>query len=221
MEAVGTRVHGLQRALAAGAVIATLPVLLWTLTSYLLPLHVLTAMSVAIPLFLPRRPSTFARASVIVALGLVALGLPGFLFGMFLFWPSALLLLLAAFADPRLRPVSAKIMGTVGGLTAAWFLAAFGSFFWHFSIAPALAEPHTYRAVSDPDTFYAELGKHDERLKRLGATSVTGAASEDLLYLEVRFPDDFSEARRATLKREIEKLPGISRVDLCPVRDCG
>ncbi|MGA5424651.1 hypothetical protein [Streptomyces lavendulocolor] len=221
MEAVGTRVHRLQRALAAGAVIAALPVLLWTLTSYLFPLHVLMAMAVAVPLFLPRRPSAFTRVGVIVGLGLLALGLPGFLLGMFLFWPSALLLLLAAFADPRVRPVSARIMGVVGGLAAAWFLAAFGSFYWHFTVAPALAEPHAYRAVSDPDTFYAGLGDHDEHLKRLGATSVTGTADGDAHYLDVRFPDDLPEARRAALKREIEKLPGVSRVDLCPVRDCG
>ncbi|GAA2482970.1 hypothetical protein [Streptomyces gobitricini] len=106
MEEVGARVHGLQRALAAGAVLSTLPVLLRTLTSYLLPLYVLTAMAVAVPLFLPRRPSAFARVGVVVGLGLLALGLPGFLLGAFLFWPSALLLLLAAFADPRLRPGS-------------------------------------------------------------------------------------------------------------------
>ncbi|GGU32568.1 hypothetical protein [Streptomyces lavendofoliae] len=221
MAARDERVHPLQMALAAGAVVATVPVLLWTVTSHLLPLFVLTALSVAIPLFLPRRPPAFARAAAILALGLLALGLPGFLFGMFLFWPSALLLLLAAFADPHARPVSARIMGAAGGLALAWFLAAFGSFYWHCTVAPALAEPHTYRAVSDPDTFYADLGKHDAHLKRFGATSVTGTASEDLLYLAVRFPDDLPEERRAALKRELEKLPGVSRVDLCPVRDCG
>lgn len=137
MDRAGTRVHGLQRALAAGAVIATFPVLLWTVTSYLFPLHVLTALSVAIPLFLPRRPSAFARTSALVALALVVFGLVGFWLSMFLFWPSALLLLLAAFADPRLRPVSATAMGAVGGLTTAWFLAAFASFYWHFSAPPA------------------------------------------------------------------------------------
>jgi hypothetical protein len=112
-------------------------------------------------------------------------------------------------------------MGVAGGLAAACFLAAFGSFYWHFTVPPALAEPHTYRAVSDPDTFYAGLGEHDARLKRLGATSVTGTADGDAHYLDVRFPDDLPEARRAALKREIEKLPGGSRVGRCPGRDCG
>ncbi|MGA4866198.1 hypothetical protein ACPCAC_26280 [Streptomyces lavendulocolor] len=221
MEAVGTRVHWLQRALAAGAVIAALPGLLLTLSSYLFPLHILTALPMAIPLFLPRRPTAFARAGAIVGLFLLVWGLLGFLAGMFVFWPSALLLLLAAFADPRRRPVTAKVMGAVGGLTMAGILVGTALFAWHAHAALALAEPHTYRAVSDPDTFYAGLGDHDERLKRLGATSVTGTADGDAHYLDVRFPDDLPEARRAALKREIEKLPGVSRVDLCPVRDCG
>lgn len=221
MEAGSRRVHGLRRALAAGAVIATLPGLLFTLTSYLFPLHILTALPVAVPLFLPRRPTAFTRACAITALFLLAWGLLGFLAGMFVFWPSALLLLLAAFADPGKRPVTAKVMGVAGGLVMGGLLTATALFVWHIHVAPAMAEPHTYRAVTDADSFYEGLGTHDAHLKRFGATSVTGTANEDAHYLDVRFPDDLPEERRATLKREIEQLPGVSRVDLCPVRDCG
>ncbi|MGW7455622.1 hypothetical protein [Streptomyces sp. NPDC054787] len=40
----------------------------------------------------------------------------GVFVGLFLFWPSALLLLLAAVADPRKRPVAARWSGAVGAL---------------------------------------------------------------------------------------------------------
>ncbi|MFG3507991.1 hypothetical protein ACGF5F_21105 [Streptomyces sp. NPDC047821] len=221
MGTVSTHVHGLRRALVAGAVIATLPGLLLTLTSYLFPLHILTALPVAVPLFLARRPTAFTRACAITGLFLLVWGLLGFLAGMFVFWPSALLLLLAVFADPRRRPVTAKVLGTAGGLVMAGLLTATALFVWRVHVAPARAEPHTYRAVTDPDAFYDELGNHDARLKRYGATSVTGTAHEDEHYLDVRFPDGLPEERRAALKREIENLPGVTRVDLCPVRDCG
>ncbi|MEV3990477.1 hypothetical protein AB0J57_16375 [Streptomyces sp. NPDC049837] len=213
--------HGLQRALAAGALIATLPVLFYALTSYVFVLHVLTAIAVAVPLFLFSRAVAFTRACLIVGLALLPWGVLGFLLGMFLFWPAALLLLLAAFADPRRHAVAAKVLGVAGGLVMAGFLAAVAAFSWHFYIAPALAEPHTYRAATDPDTFYDELGDHDERLKQLGATDVSGTAEGDMTYLDVSFPVDLAEPRRAALKREIEQLPGVSHVDLCPVRDCG
>ncbi|MGW3263988.1 hypothetical protein [Streptomyces sp. NPDC001056] len=40
-------------------------------------------------------------------------------------------------------------------------------------------------------------------------------------YLEVGFPDSLSDMQRATLEGQMSELPGVGRVALCPVRDCG
>ncbi|MET7645003.1 hypothetical protein ABZS83_15415 [Streptomyces sp. NPDC005426] len=91
----------------------------------------------------------------------------------------------------------------------------------HFYAAPAKAEPHTYRAETDPGRFRAGPGDAAIRLKRFGATDVTGSQSDDGSYLNVRFPDQLSEPERRNLKNEIAQLPGTIKVDLCPVSECG
>ncbi|MFE7793755.1 hypothetical protein [Streptomyces sp. NPDC057460] len=115
MPAYGVRSHWVQRSLAVGAVLVAVPALLFGLDSYLAALFVLTAMPVTVPIFLQRRPESFNRACAIVGLMLVVWAVLGVLLGMFLFLPSALLLVLAAFADPRRRPVAARVMGGLAG----------------------------------------------------------------------------------------------------------
>lgn len=141
--------------------------------------------------------------------------------GMFLFWPSAVLLLLAAFAGPRRRPVAAKAIGGAGVVVTVAVLAGCPAYAWHFYAAPAKAESHTYRAGTDPGRFRAGLGDATSRLKQSGADDVTGSQSDDGSYLNVRFPDQLSEPERRNLKNEIAQLPGIIRVNLCPVSECG
>ncbi|MFF8832469.1 hypothetical protein [Streptomyces sp. NPDC015131] len=224
METTGARapaVHGWQRALAWSAAVATVPPLALLLDSYVYPLHVVLAALVAIPLFLTRRPAAFTRATLTVGLPLLPVGLLGLYAGLLAFWPAAVLLLLAAFADPRSRPRSAAVMLVSGALVLAAFLACSGSYAWEFHVRPALAGPRAFRAVTEPDAFYAGLGTHETRLRRLGATTVSEVASGDAHYLVVGFPEDFPEERRAALRAEIATLPGVGRVELCPARECG
>ncbi|MFE7793754.1 hypothetical protein [Streptomyces sp. NPDC057460] len=65
------------------------------------------------------------------------------------------------------------------------------------------------------------IGDAQERLRKFGATSVIGTEAGGISYLEVRFNDALSEPQRAELKEGIAALPGVSRVELCSVRDCG
>ncbi|ORT58717.1 hypothetical protein BKD26_16145 [Streptomyces sp. CB03238] len=131
--------HWWQRALAAGAVLATVPALLWTTHSYVFALHVLTALPVTVPLFLPHRPVAFTRACLIVGLALLPWGVLGVFLAMFLFWPAALLLLLAALADPRRSRWTARLTAGAGALVLAGVLAGTAAYCWHFYIGPALA----------------------------------------------------------------------------------
>ncbi|MFF5935460.1 hypothetical protein [Streptomyces sp. NPDC012508] len=212
--------HRAQRALAVCAVVAAAPVVLWGLPSYFAAMFVLTGVATAFPLFLAYSRAAFRGACVTIGLLLLVWGAVGVLLGMFLFWPSALLLLLAALADARRRPVVAKVTFGVGALVTAAVLAAGGVYLWHFTIGPALAEPHTFRAVAESDA-PAGIGDTEERLKPFGATQVTGSESDAGSYLEVRFPDDLPDARREELRKEIGLLPGFGEAELCPVSECG
>ncbi|MEV6330190.1 hypothetical protein [Streptomyces sp. NPDC051909] len=216
-------VHRLQRGLAAAAAAIALPVTAWGVQ---MPgsrgFFVVTCLVAVVPLLLLREPKGFVTACVTVGVLLLGWGVLGVFFGMFLFWPSALLLLFAALADPRRRPVTAKVVGGVGAAVTAAALVGCVAFAWHFYVGPALAEPHTFRAETDSEWFRSsDLGDIKDRLKPFGATDATGTGSDEGSYLDVRFPDQLSGPERDALKKEIAQLPGIVRVDLCPVSECG
>jgi hypothetical protein len=63
-----------------------------------------TALVVALPLALRDWPTAFSRACLVVGLIVAGWGVLGLLIGIFLFLPSALLLLVAAFVDLRNGP---------------------------------------------------------------------------------------------------------------------
>ncbi|MFE2292724.1 hypothetical protein [Streptomyces sp. NPDC059452] len=116
---VRERVHPWQLGLAVCAVVVPLlPVVGSGDPFFVLPLVVATTALTAVPLFLHARPSGFQRAAGIVAAVLLPWSLIGSWFGMFVFFPSALLLLLSAFSDPRRRPGSAKFLAGAGFLLA-------------------------------------------------------------------------------------------------------
>lgn len=227
------RIHRCQLWIAAGAVVAAAPGLLFALDSYVGGLFVFTVMSIVVPLFLTRNPRAFTRVCVTIGLVLGVLSVLGVMLGMFVFLPSAVLLLLAAGADPRKRPVAARVLGAVGGLVLAGAVAGSGYLCWQFYVSPALAQPHTYRAVIDsagsssssPSLSLLDAGSSDtqNRLRTSGATDIwiSEAGGGEVSYLEVRFSDELSESQRAVLKAQVAGVPGVSHVELCSVRDCG
>ncbi|MCX5129264.1 hypothetical protein [Streptomyces sp. NBC_00347] len=216
-------VHRLQQGLAVAGAVVSLPVVVWGLQQMVGGLFVVTWLCAAVPLLFLRAPKGFVGACVTTGLLLLGWGVLGALAGMFLFWPSALLLLCAAFADPRRRPVAAKVAGGFGAVVAAAVVVGCAVFAWQFYLTPALAEPHSYRAETTHESLQGLF--RDEgatvRLKRLGATSVSGSESDEGAYLVVSFPDGLSLPEREGLKSEIARLPGIAGVGLCPVSECG
>ncbi|MFI1281224.1 hypothetical protein ACH4U5_10790 [Streptomyces sp. NPDC020858] len=94
------RVHRVQQALAVSAAFGAVCVALWGLdATRFAGLYVVIGGAVAAPLFCTRRAQAFVPACLIAGCTLLACGVLFFLLGVFLFWPSALLLLLASFAD--------------------------------------------------------------------------------------------------------------------------
>ncbi|MEU6882446.1 hypothetical protein [Streptomyces sp. NPDC046712] len=113
-------VHPWQFGLAVCAAVTPLPPIVASGDGFfVLPLVVATTVVLAIPLFLHARPSAFKRATGTISAVLLPWSLIGAWFGMFLFFPSIPLLLLAAFADPRRRPTAAKVLAGAGLLLAA------------------------------------------------------------------------------------------------------
>ncbi|WP_431959941.1 hypothetical protein [Actinacidiphila sp. bgisy160] len=90
-----------QWVLAMGALAAAVPGLLYGLDSYYGGFFVLTVVPLTLPPLLGRFPRVFAQACVVIALALVAWSVIGAAIAMYLFLPSAALLLLAASAGPR------------------------------------------------------------------------------------------------------------------------
>ncbi|WP_236241293.1 hypothetical protein [Streptomyces sp. CC228A] len=123
------RIHRQQQAAVAVAALATAPVLGWAAGSDILQILLPCAAGVAAPLFLSRRPAAFRAACLITGTTLLVLALPLAVLGVFLFAPSAVLLLLAPAAHPERRTTAgtAAAAGAVllaAGLTlaAAWHL---------------------------------------------------------------------------------------------------
>ncbi|MFF2194817.1 hypothetical protein [Streptomyces sp. NPDC058157] len=211
--------HRLQSALAVAAAVIAVPVTVWGFTSGIGALFVVTCLATTLPLLTLRRPQHLVATCVGVGLGLLAWGVLGVMFAMFVYWPSALLLLCAALADPRQRPVIAKVAGGLGAAVGTAALAGYAAFVWYLYIAPALAEPHTYRAVTQPGIH--RLEGVSQRLIPLGATGVTETDSWEGSYMDVRFQEHLTASEREKLRTEITRLPGITKVDLCPVSACG
>lgn len=219
-----TRIHRRQSGLAFAAVLAASPGLVFGLGTALAALFVLTFASVTVPLFMRREPRVFSRSCTVLGLALVAWSVVGVMLGMFLFLPAAVLLMLAAGAGPRRSPGAARLLSAAGGLVLAGVVCGSAMWCWHFYVSPASTRPHTYQAAIDAAwSTWVDPGQVTERLEPFGAVNVwiTQDGGSDKAYLEVRFSDSLSDAQRTTLKRQISELPGVGRIALCQVRDCG
>ncbi|MEV4426940.1 hypothetical protein AB0K23_16455 [Streptomyces sp. NPDC049602] len=103
-----------QSVLAVAAVVSLLPALAIGLPSMLGGIFLLTAMPVAIPLFLRREPQFFAWACLIIGTGLLTWAVVGAILAIFLFAPAALMLQTAAFVDPDTRPGALGVIAALG-----------------------------------------------------------------------------------------------------------
>ncbi|GGU03198.1 hypothetical protein [Streptomyces violascens] len=136
--------------------------------------------------------------------------------------PSAVLLLIAARADPRRRLVEARVLGVAGAFLALGATIGPTVFVWDLVVAPAVAKPHAYRALLDPEDGHYDRGIGDVRelLRGFGATDVGELSGGGIAFLEVDFPEGLSRQERVRLKEKAAQLPGVEKVELCGASDC-
>ncbi|MEU1091307.1 hypothetical protein ACFYPN_28255 [Streptomyces sp. NPDC005576] len=116
-----------QRVLALIAAASTLPGLAIGLPTGMFWIFLLAATPVAVPVLLRDEPQPFAWASLIVGTSLLAGAVVGALLGMFLFVPTALMLLAIAFMDSRARPSVLWAVAALG-IPAASGLVFYGTY---------------------------------------------------------------------------------------------
>lgn len=134
------RAHGWQIALAVGAVLAALPWLALGVESTLvLVLFAFCGLPVAAPLLALRKREEFVRTCIGAASFCIFWAVCGFMLGTFVLLPSALLLLLAAGADPRRQPVTARFLGIAGILLATGAVPGATVLVWDLMANPGLA----------------------------------------------------------------------------------
>ncbi|MEU4095580.1 hypothetical protein [Streptomyces sp. NPDC026673] len=127
---VQARIERRQLGLSVGAVAAAVPGLLFGLDSYYGGFFILTMLPLTLPPLLGRSPRVFAQACVIIALALVTWSVMGAVPGMYLFLPSAALLLLAAATGPRRSTGTARLLGWAGVLVLAGVAAGTAVWCW-------------------------------------------------------------------------------------------
>ncbi|MFE9562446.1 hypothetical protein ACFYM0_15225 [Streptomyces sp. NPDC006487] len=207
-------VHWLQRSMAgAAAFLAAVPVACALLNPmglvFLLPFA-----AVAWLLFLRDRAS-FRATCHGVGIVLTLFGVLLTCFGMFVVIPSAVILLLAASADPRRRPVLARVhAGIAVAVTAA---ATVGVVYVAVPVAKDLLKPvHSY-SVEVPDDVYGS-GDWMPELQPYGVTGIGshGAGSGTRTRVKVTYDENLTEAERAALREFLSALPGAG-----PVKPCG
>ncbi|MFD5144384.1 hypothetical protein [Streptomyces sp. NPDC058401] len=144
-------VHWLQRSMAgAAAFLAAVPVA-FALVNPVGLVFLFPFVAVAWPLFLRDRAAFRATCKGVGAV-LTGLGVLLTCFGMFVVIPSAVMLLLAASADPRRRPVLARVYaGLAVAITGA---ALAGAAYVAVSVAPDLGKPANSYSEDGPEDVY-------------------------------------------------------------------
>ncbi|MEU8879994.1 hypothetical protein [Streptomyces hydrogenans] len=121
-------VHPWQFALAVCAVVVPLPpVVIERGGSFVLPFVAATTALLVVPLLLHARPDIFPGVAAALAVLLLPWSVFASLVGMFVFFPSVPLLVLAAAADPRRRPRAARLMAATGLVLTASVMSSWWS----------------------------------------------------------------------------------------------
>ncbi|MET3987206.1 hypothetical protein [Streptomyces sp. PvR034] len=123
----GDRAHGVQRALAVVAALDAAFLMgtagyLAGWDNYLTCVALATAVPVLATPFVGRR-TPFLGTCLVVAASVCTFSLGLFVLGMFVFWPTAAILVAAALADPRRRPHGVWLIcffGVLPRLATAW-----------------------------------------------------------------------------------------------------
>ncbi|MGW6707521.1 hypothetical protein ACWGDE_21890 [Streptomyces sp. NPDC054956] len=119
-------VHPWHKVALTAALLPAAPGLLMLREGMELPVFLGVALLAALPLACRESGRRFAAACVVAGTALLVVGVLGLYLGLYIFLPSALLLPLAAFADPRRRRVTASFLTGLATLLATVAALLFG-----------------------------------------------------------------------------------------------
>lgn len=204
------RIHWLQRAMAGLATLLMAVMTAWGATSPIGMVLLLPFVAVARTLFVREREAFRTLCLVLGAFGLV-LGTVLAVFGFYPVIPSAVVLLLAATADPRRRPVLARVYAGIAVLGAAAVLTLAGALAYDVWLRPSYAF-----SVEIPGPRYGEDGLAKGDLWPYGATGIHESRVGSVTRLEVTYDESLTGAGRTALREALARLPGAG-----PVKDCG
>ncbi|MFZ3499022.1 hypothetical protein ACODT5_38395 [Streptomyces sp. 5.8] len=204
------RPHWLQRSLAGFATLVMAVITAWGSASpsgivLLLPLAV-----IALPLFVREREAFRVLCLVLGGFGLL-LGTLLAVLGLVAVIPSAIVLLLAATADPRRRRVLAGVYAVAALLVTAAVVNGVGSLAYDVWLRPSYAY-----SVDVEGRLYTQEGLHEGTLWEYGVTGVHETPLGSGTRLKVTYDESLPEPRRAALREVLTAIPGAG-----PLKDCG
>lgn len=151
-----------------------------------------------------------------VLLSLRALSVLGVFLGLFLFLPSAVILLAVAGLQARRRPAR-LVARIVAWLVASTVLAAFGVAFGHHLFPPS---DIIVMQESAPDQGSAMLNHLSDSICKAGFSGVSVATSTSDRQLNVEAPGSMPERDRQRLLTFVRARPGVVAAYWCEGTRC-
>jgi hypothetical protein len=188
---------------------------LWISAPYFAGLYLICVMLIAAPLLAVTRRA-FVVLCLIIAGLFVPLSILGVFFGLFLFFPSAVVLLAAAGLVAR-RPRARVVARVAAWLVASGALAGFGLAFGHYLFPPSNI---IIVQESAPDRDSARLNALSDSIYKAGFTDVTVATWTSDRQLAVEAPDPLPERDRQRLLTFIRAQPGVVAAYWCQGAQC-
>lgn len=205
------RIHWLQRSMAGAAVLLAAVVMAWGLMAPFGLFLAIPFIAVTWTLFIREREGFRALCLGVGWLGTI-LGVVLACFGFFAMIPSAVILLMARSADPRRRPVLARVYAGITAVLTVAALTAVGALAYDVWLRPS----YSY-SVDVPGLVPGERGD----LWQYGVTGISESGIDEPGHLawtrlKVTYDKSLGEAERAALRDALARLPGAG-----PVKDCG
>ncbi|MFI5861153.1 hypothetical protein [Streptomyces sp. NPDC051546] len=204
------RVHWLQRSMAGLATLLMAAMTAWGVTSPFGMVLILPFLAIA-PTPFVRERGTFRTLCLALGASGLLLGTVLVSFGFIAVIPSAVVLLLAATADPRRRRVPARVCAGAAVLVTAGALAFVGSLAYEVWLRPSYAY-----SVEIPGPRYGEDGLARGDLWRYGVTGIHEERVGSATRLEVTYDGSLTGPERAALREALTAIPGAG-----PLQDCG
>ncbi|MCX5405877.1 YbaN family protein [Streptomyces sp. NBC_00335] len=204
------RIHWLQRSMAGLAALLMAALTAVCATSPLGMVLLLPLVAIASTLFVRERDAFRTLCITVGGLGFL-IGILLATFGFLPVLPSAIVLLLAAWADPRRSTVCASVCAAVSVLVAAVALTAAGSLAYNAWLRPSYAY-----SVDVEGRLYTQDGLHEGELWEYGVTGIYETGLDTGTRLKVTYDESLTGPERAALRAFLEDIPGAG-----PLQDCG